>query len=404
MTTLDASRAGLSDRAAAYAAPPAVDRIQTLALGVGAVGLLATALGFFLAPDTFFRAYLVGWVYWMNVALGSLALLMVHHLSRGDWGVVVRRLLEAASRTLPLLFVLFVPLLFGLPRLYEWARPEAVEGSALLQEKASYLSVPGFVLRSLLYFAIWYAAAFLLNRLSLAQDRTGDPGLFRRMQVVAAPGLMAYGLAVTFAAVDWLMSLQPEWFSTMYGLYLVASQALAALAFLIAFALYLAPREPMSHVLQRRHFHDYGKLFLATVMVWAYFSFSQFLIIWSGNLPEEIGFYLHRIQHGWGWVAIAIVLFHFVLPFVLLLSRDLKRHRMLGAVALMMLGIRLVELFWQVEPAFDEHHPAFYWLYLAAPLGIGGIWLWFFLRQLKARPLLPINDPYLPEALADEHH
>ena len=390
--------------AADFAAPAAdIDRIQRLALITGAVGLAASLLGLWLSPQYFYRAWLVGWVFWVGVTLGCLAISLLHHLTRGAWGLVIRRVLEAASRTLPLLLVLSLPLIFGLKDLYEWARPEAVRTDALLQAKAPYLNAPFFIARLVVYFLIWGGVAFLMSGLSRRQDRQPDPGLARRMQLIAGPALAAYCLAVTFAAVDWLMSLQPHWFSTIYGVYLMGSQGLAALAFLITFALWLSRREPMSRVLQPRHFHDWGKLFFAFVMLWAYFSFSQFLIIWAGNLPEEISFYLPRMRGAWGGLFLAIALFHFLLPFLLLLSRDLKRNaRRLAVVALLMLIMRWVELVWQVEPAFHDHHAGFYWLYLVAPLAIGGFWFAWFLRELKTRPLLPINDPNLPEAIA--HH
>ena len=387
----------------AMAAPADADRLQRLALITGAVGLVASLLGLFLAPQSFYRAWLVGWVFWVGVSLGCLAISLLNHLTRGAWGLVIRRVLEAASRTLPLLLVLALPLVLGLKSLYEWARPEAVRADALLQAKAPYLNAPFFIVRLVLYFLIWGGVAFLMSRLSRRQDLQPDPGSARRMQLIAGPALAAYCLAVTFAAVDWLMSLQPHWFSTIYGVYLMGSQGLAALAFLIVFALWLSRREPMSRVLQPRHFHDWGKLFFAFVMLWAYFSFSQFLIIWAGNLPEEISFYLPRMRGAWGGLFLAIVLFHFLLPFLLLLSRDLKRNASrLVFVAALMLVMRWLELVWQVEPAFHDHNPAFYWLYLTAPLAIGGFWFAWFLRELKSRPLLPINDPYLPEAI--EHH
>lgn len=380
--------------------PAGADRLQSLALYAGIAGVLVTALALAIDRDYFFRGWLVGWVYWVGVALGCLALSLLHHLSHGDWGIVLRRVMEAATRTLPVLLILFIPLAFGLEDLYEWARPEAVEAHELLQAKQPYLNVPFFLIRQVLFFAIWCAAAFLIGRMSARQDRGDDPGITRRMQLLAGPALAGYCLAVTFASVDWLMSLQPEWYSTIYGVYLMGSQALAALAFLITFGLWLARGEPFDRVLHPRHFHDYGKLFFAFVMLWAYFSFSQFLIMWSGNLPEEIRFYLARFEDGWGLVSLLLVVFHFGLPFVLLLSRDLKRNaRRLAWVAILMLVMRWVDLLWQVEPAFHERNPAMYWTYLAAPIGIGGIWLFFFLRELRKRPLLPVNDPYLPEAL-----
>jgi hypothetical protein len=389
------------NEAAAINLPAGADRLQRTALIAGVVALVVCVLGAFLSPDYFFRAWLVGWVYWVGVALGCLALSLLHHLTHGDWGIVLRRTMEAATRTLPALLILGLPLLFGMQTLYPWARPEAAS-DPLLQAKAPYLNVPFYIGRFFAYFLIWGGLAFLFSRMSRRQDEGDDPGITRRMQVFAAPSLAAYCLAVTFASVDWLMSLQPAWYSTIYGVYVMGSQALSALAFLIAFGLWLSRREPLDRVLHPRLFHDYGKLLLAFVMLWAYFAFSQFLIMWSGNIPEEIHFYLHRFHHGWGAVALSLVVLHFALPFVLLLSRDLKRDASrLVWVAGLMLVMRWVDLVWQVEPAFDpkQQNPAMYWMYLAAPIAIGGLWLAYFLRELRSRPMLPVNDPYLPEAL-----
>jgi hypothetical protein len=386
-----------------FTPPAAVDRIQRLGLIVGVIGIVAMVAGFFLAPEYFFRAYLVGWVFWMGIALGCLALSMVHHLTHGGWGIVVRRVMEAASRTLPLMLVLMIPILFGMKQIYLWADPEHVRGDHILEAKEPYLNIEFFIVRQLIYFAVWMGLAWLFTRMSARQDRGDDPGVTRRMQAWAGPGIILYCLLVTFASVDWLMSTDPHWFSTIYGIYLIGSQGLAAIAFLILVGLFLMRREPMSRVLTPHHFHDWGKLLLAFVMLWAYFCFSQFLITWSGNLPEEIQWYLHRTRHGWGFVAVALALFHFALPFVMLLSRSLKRHaNRLRWVAIWMLFMRLVDLFWQVEPSFEHKRPEMYWLYLAAPAAIGGLWLFFFVWQLKRRPLLPVNDPYLQAELAHE--
>jgi hypothetical protein len=412
MTTDSIRRPSLASPAApTFAAPANVDRLQTLGLIAGVLGLVLSGIGWFVSPDYFFRGYLVGWVFWLGISLGCLALCMLGHLTGGDWAVVSRRILEAASRVLPLMAVLSIPLfLFGMRNLYEWARPEAAS-DPILHLKSAYLNPAGFWLRLAVYFSIWMGLAFSLSRLSRRQDLESDPRLPGRMRVISAPGLIIYVLSLTFASVDWLMSLQPHWFSTIYGFYLVASQALAAFAFLAVIAVRLSRGETMPGVIQPRHFHDWGKFLFAFVMIWTYFSWSQFLITWAGNLPEEISFFLPRIHGGFGWVALAIVLFHFTVPFALLLSRDLKRNgKMLAMVALLLLFMRWVELFWQVEPAFHGPHahaannPAFFWLYPAAALGIGGFWLFFFARTLKSRPLMPVQDPYLPEAIAHGHH
>ena len=382
----------------ALTVPDDAERLRRRALVAAAVGAVGCIVGALLDWPQLLRAYLVGWLFWLGIALGCLALSMINHLSRGAWGVVVRRVMEAAARTLPLLAVLALPILLGLDHLYEWLHPHA--GDAVLEHKAPYLNLPFFLVRFALYFALWYGLALVLSRLSWRQDETGDPGLARRMQLIAAPGLAAYCLAATFASIDWLMSLQPHWYSTIYGVYFMGGQALSGLAFVITAGYLLARRPPMDRVLAPRHFHDWGKLFLAFVMLWAYFSFSQFLIIWSGNLPEETTWYVTRLEHGWGWIALALVLFHFALPFVLLLSRDLKRHaRLLAGVAGSMLVMRFVDLYWQVEPAFHEGAFSFSWMYLVTPVAIGGLWLWWFLRELAKRPLLPINDPDLAEAV-----
>ncbi len=399
-----------SPAAPAYTAPAAVDRLQTFGLAAGAAGLVLSALGWFLSPDYFFRGYLVGWVFWLGISLGCMAIAMLGHLTGGDWAVVIRRVLEAASRVLPWMLFLFIPLIFGMRNLYEWARPEAASDPTL-KLKLAYLNPQFFFIRLIVYFLIWWGISFWLSRLSQRQDRGSDAALLGRMRMISAPGLIIYVLSLTFASVDWLMSLQPHWYSTIYGFYLVASQGLSGFAFLIVIAVYLSRSEPMSGVFQPRHFHDWGKLLFAFVMIWTYFAWSQFLITWAGNLPEEISFFLPRIRGGFGWVALAIVLFHFTVPFALLLSRDLKRNgKTLAMVAGLLLFMRWVELFWQVEPAFHGPHPhpansvGFYWLYLAAPLFIGGVWIFLFARTLKSRPLLPIHDPYLAEAIAHGHH
>jgi hypothetical protein len=291
-----------------------------------------------------------------------------------------------------------------LPALWGWAEPGALTGELaetgeLLAHKAAYLNPTGFLWRFAGYFVIWFALTTLLGRLSVAQDRTADLALSRRMRVVSGPGLVIWAFTVTFASFDWLMSLEPGWFSTIYGVYFFGGFGLSALAFLIVVARMLGASEPMSRYLTPAHFHDWGKLMLAFLMLWAYFAFSQFLIIWAGNQPEEIEWYLHRIRHGWGWVALALVLFHFAVPFAVLLSRDVKRNpRRLSQLSLGLLAICWLDVFWQVKPVFHPDGFALSWLDLVAPLAVGGLWLATFAWLLKRRPILPLGDPYLEEA------
>jgi hypothetical protein len=392
--------------AESFAVPPAaVDRLQRFGLTLGLIGLVAGVAGAFMSPDYLYRAYLVGWVYCVGIAFGSLALAMMHHLTGGGWGILVRRQMEAATRTIPLLLLAAVPLYFWLPRLYTWADPAKVAVDPVLHWKTHYYLTPIFFsFRLVLYFAIAWVLTHFLNRMSLEQDRTADAGLAKRMRMVSGPGLVIYCLAATFASVDWLLSLEPHWSSTMYGFYLIVSQALSGLTFSIVMIFFLSRSEPMAPLVRKKYFHDYGKLYLALTMLWTYICFSQFLITWAGNLPEEIFWYRHRILSVWGVIAGIVVWCHFALPFALLLSRDLKRRpRWLALLAGWMMVMRLVDLFWQVEPSYvgaaGRQQPAMEWMYLAVPAALFGGWLWLYGSQLKRRPLLPLNDPQLGEVV-----
>ena len=391
----------------AYTAPPGLARFQRLALIVGILGLIVFGAGAFFDPVHFWRSYLVGYLFWTGLAVGSLALLMLQHLTGGGWGLVIRRVLEAATRTLPLMLVLFLPIVLAASSIYSWTNHEDMSSSLVLQEKARlYLNLKFFTLRAAIVFAIWLLLAYFLNRWSIEQDRTADHQLIKKMRVLSGPGMVLFVFTVTCAAIDWVMSLDPEWSSTIFGLLFVAAWGLTALAFVIAATALLTKYEPMARVVAPLHFHDLGKLLLALVMLWAYFAYSQFLIIWSGNLPEEIRWYLPRTRGTWGAIALAVVVLHFALPFLLLLSRRLKRdpHKLIS-VALLILLMRYVDLLWVVEPNFTKAHLYLGWILmdLAAAIGLGGVWLAVFSWQLSKRPLIPINDPQLPSVLEQAH-
>lgn len=391
-----------------FMAPPMVERVRGRALVAGAVGAVLMLIGMVLDREQFLRSYLMAYMWVLGISLGALALLMLQFLSGGFWGLVIRRILEAATRVIPLLALLFVPILLGVRVLYLWAQPEIVAADPLLQHKEGYLNVTFWTLRAVFYFAAWFLLAHLLNRWSLAHDEgtPREPEIW--FQRLSGPGIVLYGFTVTFASMDWVMALDPHWFSTIFGVLFMGGQALSALGFAIAAGVLLSAHRPMQEVFQSRHLHDLGKLLLAFVMLWAYFAFSQFLIIWSANLPEEIPWYLHRLTGGYQFIALLLVVFHFAVPFALLLSRDLKRHgRRLALVAAGLLLVRLLDLFWLIAPNFaveGEHAQfALHWMDLAAPLALGGIWLWAFAGQLMRRPLVPLADARLPEALEEEH-
>ena len=395
------------------ARPPAAATARTLSsnlallqrtmLVLGLVGVALLVLGGLADPDQLFRSWLVGYLYWLGPTLGSMAVVMLHNMTGGAWGFAVRRLLEAGMRNLPLMLVAFVPVAMGVPRLYEWADPEIVAGDPVLQHKAAYLNVPFFLGRAAAYFAIWLFLAYGMMRLFARYDRSLSIAALRRTKTFSGVGLVAYVLTMSFAAFDWSMSLEPHWFSTIYGVHYVVGQVLTTLALAIVVASRLVRHEPFSRWIEPGHFHDLGNLLLAFVMLWAYVSFSQFLIVWSGNLPEETPYYLARLGTGWQAMAVVLVAFHFAVPFLVLLSR--RRKRRPGSLALIALGLlvlRFVDYYWLVAPAFAHGgQPHFHWMDLAAPIAIGALWIWLFVRNLRGRPLVSLQDAKLLKRLEE---
>lgn len=379
-----------------------MDRVQKRALIVGVVVLIACALGAIFRPGQFFRSYLFSYLFYLGLTLGSMAVAMLQYLSGGAWGIVLRRVSESASRTIWMLILLFIPICIGIPWLYSWSHPDVVASDPILQHKHVYLNVPFFIGRAVFYFAGWWLFVHFLNKWSHEQDVTGRDPRARRLQLLSGPGLVFYGLTVTFAAVDWVMSLNPHWFSTIFGLIFMAGQGLSALSFAIALLVILsAEGGPLAGVIGPRHFQDIGKLLLTFTMLWAYFSYSQLLIIWSGNLADEIPWYMARLKGGWQWIGMLLVIFHFALPFALLLSRSFKRRgRTIVRIAALIIVMRFIDLFWMVEPAPAKPSLHIDWMDILVPIGLGGLWLAMFLFQLKKWPLLPVRDPHLEAAIA----
>jgi hypothetical protein len=390
-------------------APQVVTKISQRSLIVGGVfGVLSLVLAF-IRPDEFYRAYLLGFMCWLGVALGSMAIVMIRHLTGGGWGTVIRRILGAAMRTLPLLAILFIPIFFGIRHLYIWAQPLANIEDKHLREHLeqitqTYLTVNGFIIRAVFYFAVWNVLSFLLSKWSKETDRPNAPDNSGRFKAVSGPGLILYGFTISFAAIDWVMSLDPSWISTIFGLIILIGEVLSAMCFAIVVERILFDYKPMSEMLKPDFVHDHGKWMLAFIMVWAYFNFSQWLIIWAGNLPAEITFYLRRLSGGWGSIGLILVLFHFAIPFATLLSRSFKRNiRKLVWVAVWLMLMRYVDLFWIIEPNFSKTLTVTV-ADIVVPIAIGGIWLWYFFRNLAALPLLPAYDPDAHEVLEPAHH
>src|SRR5262245_23278312 len=388
-----------------YQPTESVGGLQRFGMGAALIGVVITIVGFVLAgQERFFQAYLVAYTYWMGVVLGSMALLMTQHLSGGAWGVVIRRPLEAVVRTMPAMAVLFLPIVLGMGHLYHWTHADAVASDPIIQEKVQYLNTPFFLARQVLYFAIWIGMGTLLTKWSAEQDRTGDPALLGKLSKLSGAGLVVYGYTMTFAMIDWTMSVNPHWFSTIWGLLYLGGQGLSAMAFVIVILIMLSDSPPLNRVITEHHLHDLGKLLFAFLMLWAYLSFSQFLIIWSANLVEEIPHYLTRRFVGWQYVSAAVVLLLFALPYALLLSRSLKREsRRLRIIATWILLTRVVEYYWHVAPEFSPQVNLGL-VDIGLPIAIGGVFLALFAVNLRTRPLLPLNDPGLAKALALHVH
>ena len=377
---------------------PGMERLERIVLAVGALALALSVAAGLHNPTQFLRSYLVAFIFWIGVSLGCSALLMLQHVIGGTWGFSLRRLLESGTGTFWLMAALILPILFRLPLLYSWADPSKVEADPLLQYKHPYLNAPFFIARTAIYFAAWILLTHFLRRWSQRQDETGDPGLAQRLQRLSGPGLLIYGLTVTFASLDWVMSLEASWFSTIYGFIFMVTDALAAMAFVTLVVILLSKQKPLADIVSPQLLNDYGNLLLTFTMLWAYLSFSQYLIIWAGNLREEIPWYLSRSQGGWAWVALALIVFHFAVPFLLLLSRFVKRRaRILGWVAGGLVVMSVVDIFWLTVPAFERAGPEFHLTDGLAFLGIGGLWVWRFTAHLQGRPLLPRHDPRLKE-------
>jgi hypothetical protein len=391
-----------------FDAPADISRWQTFALGAGAIGIILWLVGLSMDAEQAYRSWLLGFIFWGGIGIGSLGILILQYLTGGAWGVVIRRFAEAGSRTIPLLVLLFAPILWGTMtnHLYGWT---TIPNDPLVHHRAAWMNVPSFGIRTIIYFGLLSIMGYLLNKWGGQQDKTNNyedsASFLGKATAFCGPAMPFYALVVSFMAIDWTMMLDPHWYSTMWGFLYIAGWALSCFAFMIVLLAALADKAPMNGIVGNKHFHDIGKLMLALVMVWAYFNLSQWLIIWSGNLPEETPWYLKRIAGGWGIMAIGLVIFHFAVPFVILLSQNIKKNpKTLALVALFILLMRMIDYYFHIGPSpmisssIEGFHIS--WMDFAAPIGIGGIWLWWFFKELKQRPLVPINDPFLENAIS----
>ncbi len=370
-----------------------LDRMRNGSLIVGVAALAVCVVGAFFSPEQFFRSYLASYLFYQGIGLGCLAILMVYYLTGGAWGFLIRRLLEAGTRTLPLLALLLIPVGFGLGYLFLWARPEVVAEDKKIQWQQVYLNVPFWWGRAVLFFAVFLALTYLLNVWSRREDETGDPRYAPRLENLSGPGLVAFGICMHFAAVDWIMSLQPSFHSSIFGPLVVSGQVMSAQAMVLLVLAWAVRRPPLADAVSVEALSDLGNLLLTFLVIWAYMVFFQFMLIWITNLPYEVSWYTDRSRGGWEWVAWALFLLHFAVPFFLLLQRTVKRNpATLAGVAALLLFMQLVFSDYQVLPAFPGTTLAQHWMDFVMPFGLGGIWLAYFLWQLGRRPLLPDRD------------
>ncbi len=373
-----------------------ISQVQTVALVVGILGLAASGYGAVIQTQQFFFSYLYACLFWLGLSLGCFLVTMIHELTGGRWGYPTRRFLEAGFMVLPLMLVLFIPVFFGLHELYPWARPDEVLKESVLLQRHAYQNSWAYVVRAVFFLAIWIWMAWCLRRWSLQQDATPDAAPTRKARTLSGPGIVIYGLLGTFAYVDWIMSLEKKWYSTLFPVIVIIGQVLVAYAFAVIMVTLFKEATPLAGTVTRTHYHHLGNLLLTFVLFWTYISFGQLLIIYSGDLPHEISWYLHRIATSWKIVVAALALFHFFLPFFLLLFRPIKKHTSaLTIMAGMLFVLHLVDSYWLVMPSLHQEGVRVSWLDFTTPLGIGGLWLAFFLWFLKRAPLLPQRDPGL---------
>jgi hypothetical protein len=371
-------------------------KFGVIMLLIGGLGLAASVAGYFVDSAQFFHSWLASAIYWLSISLGALFFVLLHYLVGAKWSVVLRRLAENLASPLIFLAICMAVILFGLKELFHWADPEIVATDHLLQGKAGYLNQTFFIIRMVGYFLIWIVLWRFLFSGSLKQDTQPSAKLTKRMRIISAPGMFLFALTLTFASFDWMMSLDAHWYSTIFGVYIFSGSFLSAIAFLSIAVVALRSRGYFKGMVTGEHFHDLGKLMFAFVIFWGYMAFSQYFLIWYGNIPEETVWFLHRWEGSWKTVSLIIVFGHFVIPFFALFPQTPKKNPVfLVVVSVWLLIVHRIDIYWLVMPSLHHHGVHLSWMDGATIIGIGGIFLWCFWRRLVKHPLVPIQDPDL---------
>jgi len=380
-----------------------IARAQMPALIVGVIGIAVAAIGWFTNAAEFYRAWLPAYIFWFLIAAGAIAVMCLQYVTGGEWGLVIRRPLGAASRTIWLFLLFAIPIVIGLEHIYLWANKAVVAHDLLLQKKQLWLNSKWWIIRALIYFAFWTFWVWRIRVLSLDFAETRSPYTELSRRKWSASGLLVIVMTLTLTSVDWVMSLEPKWYSSMFGIAFTVGAGLSAFAFVTFFLVLLSPTPALREILRPSHFRDLGNLMLAFTMLWAYTNFSQFLLIWYGNIKEETPYYLKRMHGVWGWMAGVLILFHFFLPFFMLLMRSIKdKPKTIGIVTVIILLMRFVDIYWLCTPAhYPDGIPSSIWITLFAFIGIGGLWLAAFIWQLKGQTIIPIHETWVEEAIRE---
>ncbi len=387
--------------------------VERIAGIIGVAGLFLCAAGYFTDPLKFFQSYLFAFLYWAGFAMGGLGILLLNNVVGGKWGVTIRRYLEACARTMPLIAIFFLGVLLGVKYIYAWATPANVAANAFLKHKEAYLNIPGFILRAVVCFALYLFFVWRLNKWTDEQDRTGDPGIREKMRKFSAPALLTFVLAITVSYIDWLLSADTQFYSTVFGGMVLIANVQQTFALAILALILTSSEDRFDSRVNAPILHDLGKLLFAFTIFWTYLSASQLIIIWPANLPQELTWYLDRTHGFWKALATFVALTMFAIPFLALLSQARKKDpRRLRRVAVWVLVVNAIYMFWLVEPTFRSSSastplhtsPGFsiFWTDFAAFFGIGGIWVYYFIGQLRRRPLLPLKDPRVSPSLPRE--
>lgn len=370
--------------------------VGALAWTAGVLGLVVSGIGWYVDAARFYHAWLTAFLFWLSLGLAGLFFTMLHYLTAARWSVVLRRISEGVMLQLPWMILAFVPILPGMNDLFPWSHVDAVAADPLLQWKSGYLNVEFFIVRAVVFFVVWAMLALLLGKKSLKQDTQPDIDHVKGLRKVSAVGMLLFAVTVTYAAFDWLMSLQPHWYSTIFGVYFFGGCFLGGLALITVLCLFLRKNGLLKESVTVEHYHDLGKLMFAFTIFWAYIGFSQYLLIWYGNIPEETFWFRSRWEGGWKPLSLVLLFGHFVIPFVVLLFQGVKRRfTLIGLVAVWLLLMHWVDLYWVVYPTYSESAVAVGWIEIAPVIGLGGVFFALFWRSLSARPLLPVGDPWL---------